>query len=64
MTAWEEIMSENAVDPNIDALEYYPGEPDDEAEECCSSCGKPYEDFSDMGCGRCDQRHPDWGLLP
>ena len=38
---------------------------DDEPEpepECCPYCGKPYEDFSDLGCGRCDRRSPEWGI--
>ncbi len=30
----------------------------------CPECGKEYEDFSDIGCGRCDQRSPDWGMMP
>src|SRR6266850_5193183 len=30
----------------------------------CKHCGKELEDFSDIGCGYCDQRHPEWGLLP
>ena len=38
---------------------------DDEEEiECCPNCGKEYEDFSDMGCEKCDRRHPDYGVLP
>jgi hypothetical protein len=36
---------------------------DDEAEPRCRHCGKPYEEFSDLGCGYCDQRSSDWGLL-
>lgn len=32
-------------------------------EECCDYCGKPYEEFGDLGCGRCDRRHPDWGIV-
>lgn len=31
--------------------------------ECCGRCGKEFEDFSDLGCGYCDSRHPEWGLL-
>jgi hypothetical protein len=34
---------------------------DDYEPECCPFCGKEYEDFSDLGCGHCDRRHPDWG---
>lgn len=37
---------------------------DDEPDECCPYCGKAYEDFSDMGCGYCDRRSPDWGVMP
>lgn len=40
-------------------------DPDDEEEEpICSHCGKPLYDFSDLGCGRCDRRSPEWGILP
>lgn len=31
--------------------------------ECCQHCGKEFEDFSYIGCGRCDRRHPEWGSL-
>jgi len=34
------------------------------AANSCPYCGKEYEDFSDLGCGHCDRRSPDWGLLP
>jgi hypothetical protein len=34
---------------------------DDYEPECCPHCGKEYEDFSDIGCGACDQRSPEWG---
>lgn len=33
-------------------------------EPCCQYCGKPFEDFSDLGCERCDRRHPDYGMIP
>jgi hypothetical protein len=36
----------------------------EEGPECCEYCGKPFEDFSDLGCGYCDLRSPEWGLLP
>ena len=36
---------------------------DDEAgEEYCSHCGKAFEDFSDLGCGFCDRRSPEWEI--
>jgi hypothetical protein len=35
---------------------------DGDGSECCRHCGKEFEDFSDMGCGYCDSRHPEWGL--
>lgn len=35
-------------------------EPD---EDFCSHCGKNFYDFSDLGCGFCDRRSPDWGLV-
>lgn len=33
----------------------------DEAEPICGHCGKALEDFSDLGCEHCDQRHPGYG---
>ncbi|MCP9495910.1 MAG: hypothetical protein MSG64_15785 [Pyrinomonadaceae bacterium MAG19_C2-C3] len=30
--------------------------------ECCSHCGKDIYDFSDLGCGYCDRRNPEFGL--
>ena len=36
----------------------------DDGQERCQECGKDYEDFSDIGCWRCDQRSPDFGVLP
>jgi hypothetical protein len=35
----------------------------DEPEESCPNCGKVLEDFSDLGCGQCDQRSPEWGII-
>lgn len=35
----------------------YDGFPDEDIQRC-PECGKEYEDFSDLGCARCDQRHP------
>lgn len=32
--------------------------------DTCPHCGKEYEDFSDLGCERCDQRHPGYGVIP
>lgn len=34
---------------------------DDREPECCPICGKEYEDWSDLGCPACDQRHPNFG---
>jgi len=31
--------------------------------EVCPHCGKEYEDFSDIGCGHCDRRSPEWGMF-
>lgn len=39
------------------------GVDEEDQRECCSFCGKPYEDFSDLGCGHCDRRSPEWGLV-
>ena len=36
---------------------------DEEDEPTCSHCGKPFYDFSDIGCGYCDQRSPEWGTM-
>jgi hypothetical protein len=33
-------------------------------ESTCSHCGKDIYDWSDLGCGYCDRRHPDFGMLP
>jgi hypothetical protein len=30
----------------------------------CDGCGKEFEDFSDLGCEKCDQRHPGYGTMP
>lgn len=35
---------------------------DDQEEPTCEHCGKPLYDFSDIGCGECDRRSPDYGL--
>lgn len=32
-------------------------------EAYCPHCGKEYEDWSDLGCGRCDSRHHEYGVL-
>jgi hypothetical protein len=37
---------------------------DDRVPATCKHCGKEYEDFSDLGCGHCDRRHPEYGMLP
>lgn len=33
-------------------------------EDFCSHCGKEFSDFSDLGCGYCDRRNSDWGMMP
>lgn len=33
-------------------------------DDYCPHCGKEFEDFSDLGCGRCDQRSSEWGMEP
>ena len=35
----------------------------DAEEPYCFHCGKVLEDFSDLGCGRCDARHPDFVII-
>jgi len=35
-----------------------------EDEPICPHCGKPIYDFSDLGCSRCDARHPAFGIEP
>lgn len=42
-----------AYPDNLEVFYYDEYEPD-----CCPFCGKDYEDFSDLGCGHCDRRHP------
>jgi len=37
---------------------------DDQKPEVCKHCGKELYDFSDIGCGYCDRRHPDFGIMP
>lgn len=36
---------------------------EDDPSRYCPHCGKEYEDFSDMGCGHCDRRSPEWGTV-
>lgn len=31
-------------------------------ENYCRHCGKNIYDFSDLGCGHCDRRSPEWGI--
>lgn len=33
-------------------------------ETTCDHCGKDIYDFSDLGCGYCDARHPGFGVTP
>lgn len=37
---------------------------DPAGEEYCPHCGKEYTEFADLGCGYCDRRSPDWGVMP
>lgn len=37
-------------------------EEDNPPPEACEHCGKELEDMSDIGCGQCDQRSPEWGI--
>jgi hypothetical protein len=37
---------------------------DDETTERCDHCGKPFEEFGDLGCKFCDARVPGFGVLP
>lgn len=32
--------------------------------ECCHFCGKPLDEFGDLGCAHCDRRHPEFGMQP
>ena len=36
-------------------------QPSDYEPDVCPHCGKEFEDFSDIGCGYCDRRSPEWG---
>ncbi len=49
---------QNALEQMQDSLE----SDRDYEPEVCPHCGKEYEDFSDLGCGHCDRRHPEWGM--
>ena len=50
-------------DDEPDECEMTEADYDDEEEHCCVHCGKPFEDFSDIGCRYCDRRSPDYGVL-
>lgn len=39
-------------------------ERDDVESERCPHCGKPFEEFGDLGCEYCDRRHPGFGVAP
>jgi protein-arginine kinase activator protein McsA len=47
-------MAELDEDPEID---------EDMELETCPHCGKAFEDFSEIGCGHCDRRSPEWGTV-
>ncbi len=36
--------------------DYDPWEDEPDEGKVCSSCGKPFEEFGDLGCQRCDVR--------
>ena len=36
--------------------------PDEDQPDSCLNCGKPFEEFGDLGCEKCDTRHPEFGL--
>jgi hypothetical protein len=38
-------------------------DPEPPPRDYCPHCGKEFEDFSDMGCERCDRRHPGFGTI-
>lgn len=56
LSAWEEMTPEQQA-----AVE---GLDDEDPLDYCDHCGKAFEDFSDLGCGYCDRRSPEWGILP
>ena len=51
------ICGDCTLDDDFDPME-------DEGPECCSHCGKPFDEWGDLGCGYCDRRSPEWGMLP
>lgn len=55
---WEEMdpLERAAVDASCD--EERP------AEDYCPHCGKAFDEFGDLGCGYCDRRSPEWGIMP
>ena len=48
-----------AYESNIEELEEYAS-----AEDACHHCGKPLDEFGDLGCEYCDRRHPGFGTMP
>ncbi len=37
---------------------------DEEDEPHCQHCGKALYEWGDLGCERCDRRHPEFGMMP
>ncbi len=58
--AWEDMDPQQraAYEASVEDFE------ESRCEDFCSSCGKEFSDFSDLGCGRCDRRSPEFGMVP
>ncbi len=58
--AWEDMdeLQRAAYEASIEEHEYA------RSDDFCSHCGKAFDDFSDLGCGYCDRRSPEWGMMP
>lgn len=64
----DELLPDNTVPEDFlcgacDPDEQADWDREDDEPDVCPFCGKEYEEFSDMGCGHCDQRSPEWGTM-
>lgn len=62
MPCWMEYCSRECCDAELECCEAYSAAVGQQEEPRCEHCGKAFEDCSDLGCGHCDARHPEFGL--